>query len=544
LIKAEKKKYARAQLAGLSRENGIHRKRELSRELGVSVRTLDRWTKDIRPNGRKKRSDSGVPKSVTSDILDALISYRIKNRSSAINAIAWAVANKKLALGQISPRRLNSIMRDRGLDPKALALEPDSKNAPAGSRRPCRKMVASRPNQLWELDATVLEQFAIEHDDSVNPMGFEERYSKKPDKRNRPVVFVGMDYYSRCVFMRVYPNESASSAMDFLYEMISPKSDDKNPFFGIPEKVYHDNGSGFKDERYRRACGDIGVEIVPRLPWTPRATGMVERFMRTLNKWMDAVGVKKFKGFEDMNRTLRKLAIVYNNRQHSTTGVRPFDAWTTISPENLVAPPRYELFWKFKYRETTRRISQYMTISLMGEEYELPTDPFNRYRLANEPVTVRYLPGYSEVEVMHDGSAYRVREGVRTHEIGEFRQHADTPDVKAFKKAKRSEMAQMLESAKESPFDAAFDAAPDREQPAAGSRQSLDVPETLLDRSQAKIMLHDQRFVWRDLDAFQVAIFDEAFMNSEDGKITESDFSDLVNRLSEPAEPDSASDVG
>lgn len=90
-------------------------------------------------------------------------------------------------------------------------------------------------------------------------------------------VFVAIDDASRLGFARIYPDETADSALAFLAAC--------GHFYaghGIRiERVLTDNGTCFK-RRWAEACAQRGVAVRKTRPYRPQTNGKVERFIRTL----------------------------------------------------------------------------------------------------------------------------------------------------------------------------------------------------------------------------------------------------------------------
>ena len=90
-------------------------------------------------------------------------------------------------------------------------------------------------------------------------------------------VFVAIDDATRLGFARIYPDESADSALAFL--------DQLERFYaryaiGV-ERVLTDNGTCFK-RRWAEECQRRGIKPKKTRPYRPQTNGKAERFIRTL----------------------------------------------------------------------------------------------------------------------------------------------------------------------------------------------------------------------------------------------------------------------
>jgi transposase InsO family protein len=90
-------------------------------------------------------------------------------------------------------------------------------------------------------------------------------------------LFVAIDDASRLGFARLYPDESADSALAFLAacEHVYARQ-------GIRiERILSDNGTCFK-RRWAEGCERRGISVRKTRPYRPQTNGKAERFIRTL----------------------------------------------------------------------------------------------------------------------------------------------------------------------------------------------------------------------------------------------------------------------
>lgn len=90
-------------------------------------------------------------------------------------------------------------------------------------------------------------------------------------------VFAAIDDASRLGFARIYPDETADSALAFLVVL--------DRFYAshaiVGERVLTDNGTCFK-RRWQLACEQREIAVRKTRPYRPQTNGKVERFIRTL----------------------------------------------------------------------------------------------------------------------------------------------------------------------------------------------------------------------------------------------------------------------
>ncbi|MBC9177751.1 DDE-type integrase/transposase/recombinase [Pseudoroseomonas ludipueritiae] len=142
-------------------------------------------------------------------------------------------------------------------------------------------VVTARPNQRWELDATVLDVFAV-HPQTGEVIG-------------RPTLVVAIDCHTRMImgWYIGFAYESFVTAMVALRAGILsngalkqrfPGLVHEHPAFGMPEAVAVDNHLAYSGEGFKRACTAAGIKVlytpVLKAWWRP----IVERFFGTATR--------------------------------------------------------------------------------------------------------------------------------------------------------------------------------------------------------------------------------------------------------------------
>ena len=141
--------------------------------------------------------------------------------------------------------------------------------------RPARGQIVryerERPGELVHVDVKKLGRI-------VKPS---HRVTGDRRDRNRGAgwqhVFVAIDDATRLGFARVFPDESADSALAFLDQLERFYADHAIRV----ERVLTDNGTCFK-RRWAEACQRRGIKPKKTQPYRPQTNGKAERFIRTL----------------------------------------------------------------------------------------------------------------------------------------------------------------------------------------------------------------------------------------------------------------------
>ena len=108
-----------------------------------------------------------------------------------------------------------------------------------------------------------------------------DRSRRARGKAGWQYLFVAIDDHSRLAHAALYPDETATSAIDFITSALA--------FYGRHgirvERVLTDNGSCFKN-RWRDHLALHGISAKRTRPYRPQTNGKAERFIRTmLERW-------------------------------------------------------------------------------------------------------------------------------------------------------------------------------------------------------------------------------------------------------------------
>lgn len=177
--------------------------------------------------------------------------------------------------------------------------------------------------------------------------------------------------------------------------------------FGVPEAVYFDNGKQYRSKWMTRVCAKLGIRLLFAKPYSPEATGKVERFNRVVDSFLSEAALEKPKTLERLNELFSVwLEECYQHKPHSALENKcsPETAYRQgKKPLQFVDPD--ELAHAFLHCEP-RKVDKSGCISFMGRKYEVGL-PF-----IDCTVDVVYDPAdIRELTIEYEGHApWRVRE--------------------------------------------------------------------------------------------------------------------------------------
>jgi transposase InsO family protein len=227
--------------------------------VGCSRQTASKWVNRRRRgeslhdrSSRPKRS----PKRTSALVEVAILRARAELREGP-HVIGWALG--------IAASTVHAVLRRHGR----------SRLQTRAPREEIVRYERSRPGELVHIDVKKLGRVQVPG----------HRVTGDRSQRARGAgwqhLFVAIDDHSRLGFARVYPDETADSALAFLDELVR--------FYGrhgIPvERVLTDNGTCFK-RRWVEGCVSHGIAVRKTRAYRPQTNGKAERFIRTLlERW-------------------------------------------------------------------------------------------------------------------------------------------------------------------------------------------------------------------------------------------------------------------
>jgi len=325
-----------------------------SEKTRLSKSTILRWAKKYQD--AKGRLESLYPKSRLDDGQSRAIGHEI-----GVILIEW----KKL-YPEYSIKLLIETIREKGvLGPEvqfslsAIYRFFHAQGLMDKSPKPVdrRKFEAELPNDLWQSD--------VMH----GPMVIVEL------KKKKAYLFVFLDDHSRFIpYGRFHFSENTENCLKAFESAILK--------YGLPRKLYVDNGACYRSKHLETTCASLGVALILARPYTPQGKGKSERFIRTVRTRF----LPLFEGetLEELNLAFEKwLNEDYHNQVHSATGQTPRKRFTAHAhclrqpPDNI----------KDYFRKVARRkVAKDRTVSFQGRLYQAPT------ALIDKQVNLLYHP--------------------------------------------------------------------------------------------------------------------------------------------------------
>lgn len=174
--------------------------------------------------------------------------------------------------------------------------------------------------------------------------------------------------------------------------------------YGIPAKLYVDNGASFSNEQLSLICGEVGIVLIHAKPRDGASKGKQERYWRTLDERFNFItDFTKIKSLEEDNRLYREYVRDYNTRVHSSIGCTPFERYQNTKNQIRQAKSSEWLTECFLNR-VFRKVRLDSTVSINKVSYDVPL------QFIKQKVEIRYIPNdMSTAFILFDGKRFPIR---------------------------------------------------------------------------------------------------------------------------------------
>jgi len=142
--------------------------------------------------------------------------------------------------------------------------------------------------------------------------------------------------------------------------------------YGIPKRLYVDNGPSFSSDLLVRACALAGISLTHSKPYDSPSRGKIERFFRTVRDRF-LPGVQNGVSLEEINEAFWLwLKEDYHHKLHTGIKERPIDRYSvSLEKASIRRLSKSELDEIFLLRHE-RIVNNDSTISFKGAIYEAP----------------------------------------------------------------------------------------------------------------------------------------------------------------------------
>ena len=312
-----------------------------------NIATLRAWLGKYRHDGLdgllpKDRCDKGEFRSIDDDTAEIICRHRVQNRRVSVK-LFWEILHEDGVLPagvHIKLATLHRFLKHRGLARKTPG--------PAKARA---KFEMPGANDLWTADYM--------HGPRVLVAG----------KMRRAILCAAIDDHSRVITGgRFSLTEGVIDILETLRSGIAT--------FGVPKRLYCDNGPGFVARHLKEACARIGCTLLHSDPFDSPSRGKIERFNRTVRqRFLPRLPENEKLSLADLNDCFAMwLNDDYHLRYHGGINMKPLDRFLSSSADiQIKRLSEVEIDHAFMGR-VVRVVRNDATVSVANRFYEVPCE--------------------------------------------------------------------------------------------------------------------------------------------------------------------------
>ena len=342
-----------------------------------SYKTLEKWKSQYSIGGLDAlmpgtRSDKGIPRALNEDAIAEI--YRIKEEHPRMNAtqIYTHLVRESFIPATVSVDSVQRFIRHN-----------DLKSARDPNLRDRKAFEEDEFGKIWQADTCYLPHIT------------EDGTSR------RVYCIMIIDDHSRLLAGgELFYNDNACNFQKVLKDAIAT--------YGIPDKLYVDNGCSYSNAQLSMICVSLGILLLHTRVRDGASKGKVERHFRTLKeRWLYTLDINKITSLSQFNGMLKDYMRDYNTTFHRGIDTIPLERYQA-SKDHPRKPESRQWLDDCFYNRITRKVRKDSTISIDKVCYDVPM------QFISAKVEVRYLPDdMTSAYILFEGEKFPIRQTSR-----------------------------------------------------------------------------------------------------------------------------------
>lgn len=338
-----------------------------------SPKSLSKWVSLYQNGGidalmPKTRSDKGSTRALPDAAIEEI--YRLKEAFPRLNAtqIHRQLIQEAFIPATVSVCAVQRFIRNN-----------DLKSARCPSLRDRKAFEEDAFGKMWQADTCYLPHIT------------------ENGKSRRVYCIMIIDDHSRLlVGGGLFYNDNACNFQKVLKQAVS--------VYGIPAKLYVDNGCSYSNEQLSLICGSIGTALIHAKPRDGASKAKIERQWRTLKEtWLYTLDLSALHSLSQFNQLLLDYIRSYNTSYHSGIQGVPFERYRNTCRE-IRLPVSSQWLDECFLNRVTRKVNKDSTVSIDRISYDVPM------QFISSKVEIRYLPDdMSSAFILYEGEHYPIR---------------------------------------------------------------------------------------------------------------------------------------
>lgn len=321
--------------------------------------TLQKWVSSYRLKGMdglmpKARSDKGTTRVLDDAAIEEI--YRLKLKYPRINAVMIhdRLVENAYITSSVSVRAVQRFIKANDLK---SARNPNVKDRKAFEE--------PQFGCMWQSDTCYLP------------------YITENGVSRRTYLIMIIDDHSRMIVGgEIFYNDNAYNYQKVLKQAVLT--------YGIPDKLYCDNGSPYANEQLTLIAGSLGSVLIHTPVRDGASKGKVERNFRTLkDRWLNSLDTDQIQSLAEFNDSLKAYIRQHNTTLHSATKETPVDRF--LKTNDHIKVPKSALWVEECFmNRITRKVNNDSCISIDGVLYDAPQ------QFIGMKVEIRFLPDHMD----------------------------------------------------------------------------------------------------------------------------------------------------
>ena len=339
-----------------------------------SYKTLEKWKSQYNIGGLDAlmpatRSDKGISRSLNEEAIAEI--YRIKEENPRMNAtrIYEHLVRESFIPATVS---VDSVQR--------FIKHNDLKSARNLNLRDRKAFEEDEFGKIWQADTCYLP------------------YITEDGRTRRVYCIMIIDDHSRLlVGGELFYNDNAYNFQKVLKDAIAT--------YGIPDKLYVDNGCSYSNEQLSMICISLGIVLLHTRIRDGASKGKVERHFRTLKeRWLYTLDISSITSLVQFNGMLRDYIRDYNTTFHRGIDCIPLQRYEA-SKDHPRRPDSRQWLDDCFLNRITRKVRKDSTITIDKVCYDVPM------QFISAKVDIRFLPDdMDSAFILSDGQKFPIRQ--------------------------------------------------------------------------------------------------------------------------------------
>lgn len=279
----------RARIADAPRGSKVGLVRRFAEAEGTTPTTVYRWLATPAADFLKARRADAGESHVPPHLLEAATSLWLHHpRASAWTIHRWLeVADPDILIyrrggyrRRFSVRGVRDVRRRLEQDPVSRAALMDEDARREFIRTWSGAVVTTHPNEQWQMDMTRCDVFVF---------GFARPGDTAPTAFRLRVHAI-IDHFTGAVPALLFSREESTRPTTRLLILAMFPKPGGWQVYGLPRRMYHDNGSAYIAETTRRGLETLGVQVSTSQAWVSHTRGKVENFHKLFHAWERSEG--------------------------------------------------------------------------------------------------------------------------------------------------------------------------------------------------------------------------------------------------------------